>query len=90
MTTIRWYTSMLGKMSSVLKVVDLLRARGVSLHNNSFLEVFEWILNFTRKVNNYAITEFVQGQTRRWAVGWSFLDGRLPDVGSLAPFIFAP
>ena len=32
------------------------------------------------QVENYAITEFVQGQTRRWAIGWSFGDERLPDV----------
>ena len=27
------------------------------------------------------ITEFVQGHTRRWAMGWSFGTVRLPDVG---------
>jgi hypothetical protein len=50
---------MLGKLSSVLSVVGVLRK-----HN----------------ITNYAVTEFVQGQTRRWAVGWSFTDMRLPDV----------
>jgi hypothetical protein len=79
---------MLGKMSSVVQVVDLLRVKGVSPHNNPFSEDLEWILIDTRKVNNYAITEFVQGQTRRWAVGWSFLNGRLPDVGSNTPSFF--
>ncbi|KAL1741993.1 hypothetical protein HDZ31DRAFT_44238 [Schizophyllum fasciatum] len=49
-TRCRWYTSMLGKLSSVAEVID-----------------------------NYAVTEFVQGQTRRWAVGWSFTATRLPD-----------
>jgi len=34
----------------------------------------------TTQVENYAITEFVQGQTRRWAIGWSFGDEKLPDV----------
>ncbi|KAL1682112.1 hypothetical protein EV122DRAFT_287374 [Schizophyllum commune] len=46
----RWYTSMLGKLSSVAEIID-----------------------------NYAITELVQGQTRRWAIGWSFTAVRLPD-----------
>lgn len=32
------------------------------------------------QVDNYAITEFVQGQTRRWAIAWSFGTRRLPDA----------
>ncbi|KAJ3509965.1 hypothetical protein NMY22_g16120 [Coprinellus aureogranulatus] len=61
-----WYTSMLGKMSSVPKIVGLFKAVGIT---------------------NYAITQFVQGQTRRWAVGWSVGRWRLPDsVARLSHF----
>ncbi|KAI0790661.1 S-adenosyl-L-methionine dependent methyltransferase [Abortiporus biennis] len=54
----QWYTSMLGKMSTLSDVVALLHEQ---------------------KIENYAITEFVQGQTRRWAIAWTFLDLHLPD-----------
>ncbi|KAF8815187.1 S-adenosyl-L-methionine dependent methyltransferase, partial [Phlegmacium glaucopus] len=57
-TQCKWYTSMLGKMSSVTTMVENLRKCSIV---------------------NYAITELVQGQTRRWAVGWSFIDMHLPD-----------
>ncbi|KAK0742026.1 hypothetical protein B0T21DRAFT_123503 [Apiosordaria backusii] len=49
---VQWYTSMLGKATSVEILVEKLKANGI---------------------DNYAITEFIQGnKTRRWALGWSF------------------
>ncbi len=53
---VQWYTSMLGKFSSVAVLVQKLRENGV---------------------DNYAVTEFVQGsKTRRWGIAWSFDDLR--------------
>jgi len=53
---VQWYTSMLGKLSSVSEIVEQLKTRGVE---------------------NWAVTEFVQGsKTRRWGVAWSWGDMR--------------
>ena len=49
---IQWYTSMLGKLTSLDALIEQLHEHGI---------------------DNYAVTEFVQGnKTRRWALGWSF------------------
>ncbi|KIJ34967.1 hypothetical protein M422DRAFT_181480 [Sphaerobolus stellatus SS14] len=55
----RWFTSMVGKLSTIGEIVQHLRAL---------------------KIENYALTQFVQGTTRRWAIAWSFGIDRLPDV----------
>jgi 23S rRNA (adenine1618-N6)-methyltransferase len=53
---VQWYTSMLGKFSSLGAVIKFLKEKGV---------------------DNYAVTEFVQGsKTRRWGIAWSFEDLR--------------
>ncbi|KAG8984628.1 hypothetical protein FRB93_006408 [Tulasnella sp. JGI-2019a] len=54
----RWYTSLLGKSSSIVAIVELLKHY---------------------QVDNYGITEFDVGKTKRWAVAWSFGTDRLPD-----------
>ncbi|KAJ6107756.1 hypothetical protein N7523_009079 [Penicillium sp. IBT 18751x] len=48
---VQWYTSMLGKLSSVTALVETL-----TKNNN----------------HNYAVTELVQGKTKRWALAWSW------------------
>ncbi|KAI9839098.1 MAG: hypothetical protein M1837_002237 [Sclerophora amabilis] len=53
---VEWYSTMLGKLSSVFTTVERLREIGIE---------------------NYAVTEFVQGsKTRRWAIAWSWGDMR--------------
>jgi len=39
---------------------------------------------YALQITNYALTELVQGHTRRWALAWSLTDKRLTDV-SLVP-----
>lgn len=56
---VMWYTSLLGKLSSVPELLLILKERGI---------------------DNYGTTEFVQGQTRRWGIIWSFTKYRLPDA----------
>ncbi|ODH25923.1 hypothetical protein ACO22_04956 [Paracoccidioides brasiliensis] len=53
---VQWYTSMVGKFSSVATLVNTLHDEGNK---------------------NWAIAEFVQGtKTRRWGIGWSWMDYR--------------
>lgn len=61
-TLVSWFTSLLGKFSSVPPVVGALREAGIA---------------------NYVVHESIQGQTRRWVVGWSFENTFARDVRSL-------
>ncbi|CAG8452394.1 2890_t:CDS:10 [Diversispora eburnea] len=54
---IRWYTSKIGRLETVNKIVRELKRTGI---------------------DNYVVTEFCQGQTRRWGIGWSFGSQRPP------------
>lgn len=53
-----WYSSMLGRLSSVAALVPIVRTIAPQ----------------------YALTELVQGKTRRWALAWSFRPARVPDT----------
>ncbi|KAJ5304457.1 uncharacterized protein N7443_004117 [Penicillium atrosanguineum] len=48
---VQWYTSMLGKLSSVAALVETLTKN---------------------KNHKFAVTELVQGKTKRWALAWSW------------------
>ena len=72
-------------MSSVITIVENLRKRSVCLFTSSTRTTFSDL----KQITNYAITEFVQGRTRRWAVGWSFTDMHLPDVSRSSELIFS-
>ena len=53
---VQWYSSMIGKFSSLSTIVGLIREA---------------------EIQNWAVTEFVQGiKTRRWGVAWSWGDLR--------------
>ncbi|PGG97382.1 23S rRNA (-N6)-methyltransferase [Blastomyces parvus] len=53
---VQWYTSMVGKFSSVATLLTILHEEGNK---------------------NWAVAEFVQGsKTRRWGIGWSWMDYR--------------
>ncbi|GBB93819.1 hypothetical protein RclHR1_22370002 [Rhizophagus clarus] len=62
-TKIRWYTSKIGRLETVNKMVCELKKVGI---------------------DNYVITEFCQGFTRRWGIGWSFGTQR-PTFSDLQP-----
>jgi len=54
-----WYTSMVGKKTSLRKVLAVLREAGV---------------------RNVRTTEFLQGRTTRWGVGWNFTAAGLEEL----------
>lgn len=66
-TQVQWYTSMLGKLSSVTLLVETL-----TQNNNQ----------------NYAVTELVQGKTKRWALAWSWSERHPKMVCDLINVLF--
>ena len=68
---------MLGKMSSLASIVQKLRENKVS-----FMRMRErrMLRSTNQQVDNYVVSELVQGQTKRWVIGWSYGDIRLPDA----------
>jgi 23S rRNA (adenine1618-N6)-methyltransferase len=65
-TRVQWYSCMLGKLSSVREVIEILQARGL-------MDVESSQDGKRRGSANWAVKEFIQGQkTRRWAVAWSW------------------
>jgi len=64
---VQWYTSMLGKLSSISVLVETL------MKNNN---------------HNYAVTELVQGKTKRWALAWSWGERR-PKMVRYLPLPFS-
>lgn len=73
---------MLGKLASLTHVVQALRDNKVRpqvhIHFHSFKDARK--NSCTMQIENYAVAELVQGQTRRWVLAWSFADVHLPDV----------
>jgi hypothetical protein len=70
-------------MSSVVNIVENFRKRSVCSSLRQLVGQF-FDLYHLKQITNYALTEFVQGRTRRWAVGWSFTDMHLPDASRLS------
>jgi len=63
-TQIKYFTSMIGRLSSLASIVSHLRRLRVRIVLRNFL---------IGQIENYAISELVQGsRTKRWVVGWSF------------------
>jgi hypothetical protein len=82
----RWYTSLIGKYSSLAPLVDLLRKHQVSPARSAAshpprvsLTVFQ--------VDNYFIKSIKQAKTARWILGWSHATTRLPDVSLRSPLM---
>lgn len=63
-TQIRWYSTMVGHLDTLHKVVGDLKGQKVRRKTN--------VLAADSQIDNYTITDFVQGNTRRWAIAWSF------------------
>ena len=75
----RFYTSLLGKHSTIAAIVSILKSHKVRKLALNQSQRADWM-----QIDNYGLTEFVQGQTRRWGIVWSLGEERLPDVSTLS------
>ncbi|KPI40832.1 putative methyltransferase-like protein C27D7.08c [Cyphellophora attinorum] len=68
---VQWWTSTLGKLSSVSAVVEILRELSAGVIEGDGKQKQK--NNVKGKALNYVVAEFRQGsKTKRWAVGWSW------------------
>jgi len=72
----RWFTAMLGKQSSLSSLIKFLKEHKVRYRSDCRCS---WIVITAFQIDNYALAQFVQGNTRRWALGWSFRTEKLGD-----------
>jgi hypothetical protein len=79
---VRWYTSLIGKASSIPFLVDLLKQENVRCDDAVGPDVrrADRDTPSPKKIDNYILLSIRQAHTTRWIIGWSFTDIRLPDV----------
>ncbi|KAI9285370.1 hypothetical protein BC943DRAFT_360465 [Umbelopsis sp. AD052] len=78
---IKWYTTMIGKGETLSKIRQKLIENNASAYhrNEKGREDGNHALNhiFIQQINNFTVTEFNQGRTKRWGFAWSFGEERV-------------